>query len=573
MKKGLIFLVVLLCSGAFAQKKNAPVFVVGRVLSSTDSSKIKELFYEGLREKTKQNTVESGTYFQKIIEIDPSNEAALYELSNVYHLQNQEKEAEKYARNAVTVNSDNKWYWMLLGDIYKKTRNIDQLILVFNELIRLDPFEEDYYYDKANAFFIQNKNDEAEKVYAEIETRFGSSENLINARQRVYQKQGNPGKAASELESLITKNPADMRNYLNLSEVYLKQGEINKTIETLTKAKNINSSDPFISLALADAYKSQGKNNEAFAELKKAFADPSLNIDAKVQIILSFFPEIKEDAKTRTEAVELALITTHAHPTDPKAFSVYGDILFQDNQLDKAKNSYKKALELNNQVYQIWEQLLNIETYQRDYSAVITDGEEALSFFPNQARLYFYTAIAYAQNNKHDKAVSYLKNAASLEIDDNGFLSQIYSGIGDSYYKLKKFKESDQSYEKALELYPDNAYVLNNYAYYLSLRKENLDKAASMSKRSNEIHPGNASFEDTYAWVLFKQKKYKEAKIWIEKAIKNNKENSTQLEHYGDILFNLGEKDRALEQWKLAKEKGEKSEILEKKIYEKKYFE
>ncbi len=573
MIRGLFFLLVLFSSGAFAQKKNAPVFVVGRILSSEDSIRIKELFYEGLREKTKQNTAESGSYFQKILEIDPSNHAALYELSNVYHLKNQEKEAEKYARNAVTVNSDNKWYWLLLGDIYKKSRNIDQLLLVFDELIRIDPAEEDYYFDKANAFFIQNKNDEAEKVYKEIETRFGISESLIIARQRLYQKQGNTGKATSELESLIAKNPGDMRNYLNLSEVYLKQGDFNKTVETLTKAKNINSSDPYISLALADVYKTQGKNSEAFVELKKAFSDPTLNIDAKVQILLSFFPELKKDPKTRTETIELGLITTQTHPADPKAFSVYGDILFQDNQLEKAKNAYKDALKLNNQVYQIWEQLLTIQTNQRDYAAVITDGEEALSLFPNQAPLYFYTAIAYAQTNKHEKALSHLKNAASLEVDNKVFLSQIYSAMGDSYNKLKKFKESDQSYEKALELYPDNTYVLNNYAYYLSLRKENLDRAASMSKRSNEVEPGNASFEDTYAWVLFKQKKYKEAKIWIEKAIKSNKENSTQLEHYGDILFNLGEKERALEQWKLAKEKGEKSEILEKKIYEKKYFE
>ncbi|MEJ6982520.1 tetratricopeptide repeat protein [Pedobacter sp. P351] len=572
MQRGLFFLFVLISGVCFAQKKNAPVFVVGRVISSADSLKIKDLFYDGLREKTKQNSAESGKYFREIIEIDPSNEAALYELATFYHLQNQEKEAEKYARNAVTVNSDNKWSWMLLADIYKKGRNLDQLIPVFTELIRIDPSEEDFYYDKANALFITNKNDEAEKIYTEIESRFGLSDNLVNARQRVYQKQGNSGKAATELESLIAKNPSDIHNYLNLSEVYLKSGDIQKTIQTLIKAKNINSGDPYISLALADAYKSQGKNSEAFAELKKAFADPTLNIDAKVQIIVSFFPEFK-DEKVRSEVAELGSITTQAHPSDPKSFSVYGDVLFQDKQLDKAKIAYKKALELNNQVYLIWEQLLNIQTNQRDYAGVITDGEEALTFFPNQAPLYFFTAIAYAQSNKHEKAVSYLKNAASLETDNKTFLSQIFSGLGDSYYKLKKFKESDQSYEKALELNPANAYVLNNYAYYLSLRSENLDKAASMSKRSTELETGNASFEDTYAWVLFKQKKYTEARIWIEKALKNSKDNPTQLEHYGDILFHLGEKELALEQWKSAKAKGDKSEILEKKIYEKKYSE
>ncbi|MFD2161807.1 tetratricopeptide repeat protein [Paradesertivirga mongoliensis] len=572
MTKILVFLLALIATYSFAQKKNAPVFVVGRVINAEDSLKVKDLFYEGLREKTKQNFAESGKNFSQILEIDPSNHAALYELASLHHSQNQEKEAEKYARNAVTVSPENKWYWLLLADVYKKTRNLDQLTLVFDELIKINPLEEDYYFDKANALFIQNKNEDAEKVYEEIEKRFGSSEGLITARQRVYQQQGNSGKASSDLESLISKNPSDVRNYLNLSEVYLKSGDVNKTIETLNRARAINPNDPFISLALADAYKSQGKSAEAFTELKRAFSDPVLSIDAKVQIMLSFLPEFK-DPKVRTETVALGAILTQTHPSEAKSYSVYGDVLYQDRQLEKAKVAYKKALELDNQKYPIWEQVLSIEINQRDFAAAIIDGEEALSFFPNQAYLYFYTAIAYAQTKKHEKAISYLKNAASLEVEDKTFLSQIYSGLGDSYNNLKKFKESDQSYEKALQINPDNSYVLNNYAYYLSLRNENLDRAAGMSKRSNELEPDNASFEDTYAWVLFKQKKFKDARVWIEKAIRHNKDNPTQLEHYGDILYNLGEKDQALEQWKLAKAKGEKSEILDKKIYEKKYIE
>lgn len=546
--------------------------MVGRVISAEDSIKIREYFYEGLKEKNKQNLAEATGYFKQVLEIEPNNHAALYEIARLYHAQNKENEAEVYARDAVTVNSDNKWYWLLLGDIYKKTRNMDQLVLVFDELIKLDPSQPDYYFDKANALFILNKNNEAERIYGQIENQFGSSENLINARQRVYQKQGNSDKAISDIEDLIRKNPSEIRNYLNLSEIYLKAGDTNKTIEILTKARSLNPREPYITLALADAYKTQGKHDAAFAELKKAFTDPVLNIDSKVHIILSFLPEFKNE-KTRKETIELAAITTKIHPTNPKSFSVYGDVLYQDRQLANAKTAYKKALALNAQVYQIWEQLLAIEIGQREFSAAITDGEEALSLFPNQAPLHFYTAIAYAQTQKHEKAISYFKNAAELETENTSFLSQVYSSLGDSYNSLKKFAESDQAYEKALEIYPDNVYVLNNYAYYLSLRNENLSKAASMSKRSNELMPGNASFEDTYAWVLFKQKNYKDARTWIEKAIKNNKDSATQFEHFGDILFYLGEKELALEQWKLARAKGEKSETLQKKIYEKKYIE
>jgi tetratricopeptide (TPR) repeat protein len=566
------FFFTFIISTCFAQKKTTPTIVVGRQLTYADSVRIKELFFDALKEKTRQNYTEAGNRMRQILEINPADPAALYELASLLHGQNQDFEAEKFARDAVTVASGNKWNWLLLADIYKKTRNFDQLVLVFDELIKISPAEKDYYFDKANALLIQNKRDEAAKIYEDMESRFGSSETLITAKQRLYQKQGNSVQIAAELEKQIAQNPNEVKNYMNLSEVYLKSGNLKKTIEILNKAKEINANDPFIRLALADAFKAQGQNTEAFNELRAAFADPTLNIDAKIQIALSLFPEFK-DPNIRKETVALASVIPQVHPADPKSHAVYGDVLYQNQQFDEAKTSYKKALSLNDQVYQIWEQLLNIQIYQRDFQAAIKDGEEALSLFPNQAALYFYTAIAYSQINKAEKAISYLKNAADLQVDDNGFLSQIYSALGDSYNSLSKFKESDQAYEKALELNPNNAHVLNNYAYYLSLREQSLDKAASMSKRSNEIEPGNASFEDTYAWVLFKQKKYKEALVWIEKAIKGSKDNSTQLEHYGDILFNLGEKEKALEQWKLAQSKGARSIILEKKIHEKKYTE
>jgi tetratricopeptide (TPR) repeat protein len=146
--------------------------------------------------------------------------------------------------------------------------------------------------------------------------------------------------------------------------------------------------------------------------------------------------------------------------------------------------------------------------------------------------------------------------------------------LGDCYHDLKDIKSSDEAYDKALTYNADNAFTLNNFAYYLSLRGEQLDKAAKMSKRSTELQPGNASFEDTYAWILFRQKDYAGAKTWIEKALTDDKDKSaTKLEHYGDILFYLGKADDAVENWKKAKDKGDASPVLERKINEKKYIE
>lgn len=569
----LLFILSILIIESKAQTKPAPVIVVGKVLSQKDSLQVREIYFDGLHEKLMENYPRAAVSFNKVLEMDPANDAAMYELANMSFAQNKPAEAERLIRNAVTVKPDNPWYWSFLAEIYKKTNNISELVLVLEELIRLSPDREENYYDRANALMILKKTDQAVTAYEEIESKFGSSQDLSAAKQRILLQQGKPEKVEQELEKQIKDKPDDVRNYLYLSEVYAKSGDREKAIEVLNKAKAVDPANAMIRLALADNYKALKQFDNTFIELKVAFADPNLNIDEKVRIVLSFFPMFA-DFKAKAYANELASIMTKTHPDEAKAFAVYGDVLFQEKKYTEARDSYKKALKLNDQIYQIWEQLLRIEVSQGDFQQAIADGEEGLAIFPNQAELYLYTGIAYTQTKKHDKAVAYLKNAADLETEDQEIRTQIFSTLGDSYNALKNYKESDQSYEKALSINPDNSYVLNNYAYYLSLRGENLDKAEKMSKRSVQLDPNNASSEDTYAWILFKLKRYAEAKTWIEKALRNNTtNNSTQVEHYGDILYLLGEKDLALQQWIKAKGTGMGSEILNKKINEKRYVE
>ncbi len=153
-------------------------------------------------------------------------------------------------------------------------------------------------------------------------------------------------------------------------------------------------------------------------------------------------------------------------------------------------------------------------------------------------------------------------------------IEQFYSTLGDTYNELGQYDASYEAYEKVLQINPDSQYVLNNYAYYLSLRSEKLDKAEKMAKRAVEIEPYSPSYLDTYAWVFYKQGKYKKAREWIEKAYRNGGDTSgTVVEHYGDILFQLNEKDEALKYWKLAKEQKEYSDLLDKKIKDKKLYE
>ena len=571
----LSFVFLIAASSLFAQSskqtKNVPIIAMGKLLSYKDSIKLKELFFDGLQEKVTMNFARASSSFTKVLEIDPANDAAMYELANINFADNKPEDAERLLKNAVAINPGNEWYWVLLSDIYKKQNKIAQLVLVLEELAKIAPKNESYYYDKANALLILKRMDDAVKAYDLIEEKFGSSDDLVSARQRILMQQGKSVKLADELESQIRSDPDALRNYIFLAEVYSKSGDHKKALEILNKAKQIAPENAMIRLALADTYKALKQYENTFIELKVAFADPDLNIDEKVRIVLSFFPMFA-DMKARAYANELASIMVQVHPDEAKAFAVYGDVLFQERKYEQAQESYKKALGINDQVYQIWEQLLRIEVNRGEFQQAITDGEQALSIFPNQAALYFYTGIAYGQTQKHEKAISYMKTTLDLELEDQDIVVQVYSTMGDSYNALKKFKDSDQAYSKALELDPRNSYVLNNYAYYLSLRRENLDEAERMSRRSIELNPGNASSEDTYAWILFRLKRYEDARKWIEKALQQNSNSAIQVEHYGDILYFLGDREQALIQWQKSKTLGSGSKTLDKKIDEKKYI-
>nr|MBC7611801.1 tetratricopeptide repeat protein [Pseudopedobacter sp.] len=561
---------------SFAQKKNTNkpevVIVAGRVLSSEDSVRVTQLYYEGIKEKVVGNTVLAIDYFNQILQLDPANYNSSYELAQIYFGKGDLIKAQEFAQKAVTVKTDNEWYWLLLANIYQQQQNYNLLNYALDELIKLSPQKLEYSFDKADALLSLDKSEDALKIYNQLEVEIGLTDKILQGRQRIYLKKGEVDKAVVDLNQLIKNNPSDVRYYLYLGDLYYSNKRLDEALSIYQKAKQLDISNPFTHLAIAQILESKKRPADAYQEYLVAFQQPDLNIDQKVKIVLKYFDAFPDQNAVKY-AEQLSEVLTNIHPDNPKAFSIYGDVLYQKNNLKYAKIAYEKALALNKNVYAIWDQLCRIELSLGDGKALIITGEEALSLFPNQYGLYFYTALGYLQNNQDQTAISYLNNALSYDIENKALKSQIYSSLGDAYQSLKKYKESADAYDKALNLSPNNTYVLNNYAYYLSLRGENLDKAEKMSAKSNQLEANSAAFEDTYAWVLFKNKKYADAKIWIEKAISHNEKSATQFDHLGDILFKLGDIKGAVENWgKSIKLDGSK-ELVKRKINEKKYLE
>jgi tetratricopeptide (TPR) repeat protein len=218
--------------------------------------------------------------------------------------------------------------------------------------------------------------------------------------------------------------------------------------------------------------------------------------------------------------------------------------------------------------------VLLIEAELQNYDTVFSMSAEAIELFPYQPNLFLYRGIAAMQLKKYEDAISALRDGANVTISNPGLSAQFYASMGDSYNYLRKYRESDEAYEKALGFEKSNTYVLNNYAYYLSLRKENLERAVELATECNAIQPGNPSFEDTFAWVLFQKGDYEAANTWIDKAINSGGiKSATIMEHKGDILFKNGKLQDALDFWKRAKDIGGGSTSLDEKINQKKYIE
>lgn len=559
-----IFFTVVLIGVCFLVKaQQTPVAV-------KDNNAIKELFFTGLKEKLGENYTNASNSFSKILIIDPNNDAAHFELANLQLRQNKMLDAEISIKKALAVQPSNIWYLKLQTEVYKRNGNMDALIQTFDQLIKLDPEFENYYFDRANALYIAGKVGDSQKAYDLLEQKFGVSKASTAAKQRF--KNPNDAATGNDLQKLIAAQPDDVKNYLTLSGVLLEKNQNEEALAVLQKAKKIAPENYEVDLALADIYYALKKSDEAFAALKSAFTNPEMPWQNKVKILGQMLTRFSKPEVAKNTA-ELGLITLNEHKDDPKIMVLYGDILYQQGNLSGAKEQYLAAIKKSEQLYIAWEKVLGVQTLMGNYQEAIKTGEEALTIYPNQAILYYYRAFALHRNGQNAEAGFELKNALQLEPDDANLKAMILALQAEVLIDQGKLKEADAAFDKAVVLAPNNYLTLSNYAYYLALRNHDLPKAEKLASKAALAMPQNSSILDTYAIVLFKLNRFDEALKHIEKALQNNEGNNpVYLEHYGDILFLKGDKENAVSQWQKAKNAGNQSEKLNRKINEKKYI-
>lgn len=537
----------------------------------------RELYLKGLQQKSAGQLSDAQRTFEQLVELQPDSDAAHYELARIFFDRQNFEAAAHAAKRATAINPDNEWYWTTLLDSYKQTGNISEMPEVFSALIRLNPENEAYYYNKGYILYVNKRFEEALEVYDKITEVFGETEDKFIGKSQIYLAMDNHEGAIKELEALVAKEPDVSRGYILLAELYVSIKNGRKALSTLDLAEKRFPQDPLVWLSKADTYQATGKSKPAYDYLRKAFLSEGLDIDTKAGIL---YTALSNEAKQMdgNSLTRLADVLVETYPREPKSHAVRGDVYAQLNQPEIARKSYLNALEINMYLEPVWLQLLQVELQMGLFDEVVKHGVEASGLFPQQYVIMFFTGHGLLGNKKHEEARKYFEEALNNADEENSpLMTQLYSSLGDVYNALDMHAESDVAYQEAIALDSNNAYALNNYAYYLALRKEKLDQAAEMAKRAVELEPDVEHYEDTYAWVLFQQGKYDEALLWIERAMKNSQQPSDVLhEHFGDILALNGKIEAAVVQWKKAKtislSVGKDIDKLSQKINEKQYI-
>lgn len=530
-------------------------------------------FFEAQRAKAVGDEEKAYLGFRQCLEINPKSSVVHYELSRIEFLQNKTELAIESINQAVDLEEDNRWYRAARAEYLMNAGELEAALKDHIWVCDQDNATVDEFYALINNFIYLQKNQEAIATYTRMENRFGHSTETSLQKLDLLGKISDGSAVLEELNLLIEKSPKESLWMEKKVEVLQLMGRGDEAFALLEKLAEEKPNQGSLHLHLATFYERQGKHDKAIKSLELGLGSVDTDFRVKQDVLLSIFPPAYLKTSSKEEISNLLSILIEKHESEAAAHTLAGDYATRMGVYEEAQRHYFKALELDPSVYDLWMQLCSIDIELRDWVSLKAHSAETLLSFPNQAQSYLWKGIAEQQLNEHENAIKTLKSGEVLVFGDVILSAQFASALGESHHQLKNYDDSDKWFEKALSLNGNDPGVLNNYAYYLSLRKAHLDRAKEYGLRANELSPSNGTYEDTYAWVLFQRGEFEEAKKWIEQAVAHGgSQDGVVIEHYGDILFHLGETDEALKKWKEAQSLGNEDPTLNKKISDRTYY-
>ena len=559
---------LLLPAGLWASDVKTPVQASLNQLSPEQQRKFDYFYYEAANLKNAGKYDAAYDLFSYCLSLDTASSPVLYELAMFQLQRNRLEKAVEMLKSAVAHSDDNFTYRMTLAGLYRNLGMYGEASDSYEELVKRYPDKSELNYYLADALTQEGEIGAAIDAYNVLESTMGMNETLSLQKFKLYQTLKQPDKAFEEIEKLANKYPMNARYRLLMGDLHLENEETEKALACYQKAHEIDPDDPRYIVSMANYYDQTGDKEAAEQEIRDALVNEKLDVETKVGILSRYVQRLQQTQQGIENANSLFQTLLDQHPEDTELKLMYGSLLMAQQKEEEAKFQFQLVTEMEPSNEGAWQQLLNISLKGEDIPEVIRICTRCKELFPEAPEYYFYLGIGYYMQEKYQESLDTYYAGLKIIPEGNGVVkSNFYGQIGDLYYQMEKMDEAYKAYDEALKYNENNAPVLNNYSYFLTLDKKDLKKAERMAAQCIKLEPDNATYLDTYAWVFFVQGNYTLAKIYIENALSKDKTNSAELvDHYGDILYMSGEKDKALEQWKKAKEMGKDTDVLKQKI-------
>lgn len=541
-------------------------------------------FTEGEKHFILEDYAKALLYYQKSLDIFPENATVHYKIAQVLSQNEKREDVQKAAASiqlALTLEKKNKYFYLLAAEIYASLTQFDKAAQTYEALFAELPDAQEHLFELAAIYQYANQKEQAIKTYTRAENFSGINEISSLQKVRLLFELKKPDEAILEGEKLMNAFPDEEQYSVAIAEMASQNGLKEKSIGYLEKFIAENESAGSAKMLLAGLYRDTNQEAKARQVLTAAFADPELELSSKLIVLGTYNAELNQartsnhvDPNKEKFTLELFTLLEKQHGGEDNVHILGGDLYLTLNKKPEAQKQYLEAIRLGSTTFEVWQNLLYLETQLEQYDNVIKHSEQAMEYHPNQAMVYYFNGVANLRRKKNREAALAFEQAKKLSASNTALLSDLNGLLGDAYNGLKEYDKSDKAYDDALALNANNDVILNNYSYYLALRKANLEKAEKMSAQLIKNNPNNATYLDTYAWVLYTREKYKDAKKVMEKAIASGLASAAHFEHYGDILFKLGEVENAVKQWEKAKNMlTTSSETLNKKIANKRIYE
>ena len=547
-------------------------------ISRNDSLRFKMFYFEAVRQQAAGNFDVAYDLVRHCLDINPNAAEAYFMLSSYDGVLKGDSAALADMQKAASLDPLNNAYLERLATGFLRVKNIPEATKAYERLAKNSPERSDVL-DILTKLYAQQKDyDNMLKAIERIEQLEGSSEQTTLSKMRVYSLQGKKQEEFNTLKAMSDAHPNDMNYHVMMGNWLLQAGRPQEALKEYTLVLGQEPENTMAMMSMIDYYKAVGDRHKADSVQDAMLISPKTPVDSKVTLMRQVVANNESKGGDSTEVLGLFhKILSKPQKTSDMAELYAAYLTLKKMPQDSISAALEQVLAISPDNVGARVQLIQAVWARQDFKKVVELSRRALDYNPDEMVFYYFLGLAYVQEDEKDKALDVIKKGVSL-VDDNsdpGVVSDFYSIIGDIYHDKGFAQQAYAAYDSCLQWKDDNLGCLNNYAYYLSVEGKHLGKAEQMSYRTVQAEPNNSTFLDTYAWILFKQKKYADAAQYIDMAVKNDTAQSgVIMEHAGDIHAMNGDTGKALEYWQKAlKAGGVNDKAIMRKIKQKKYVE